>query len=115
MKKWLALISLFFLASPAYAVDIADLIARETTTLTLSTSPADMETPISQRGDYLRLNCTVACYVAIMPVSSTTALKSSPFMYLPANETAYHKSPGNQVVVGLGTDTGVLTITIMSP
>jgi hypothetical protein len=115
MKKILALFACIFFVTPAWAINFTDLIATSTTTVTLSTSSAISDDTFGQAGNYLRLNCTVACWVAVMLTNTSTALASSPYLYLPANETAYVKAPGTRYIIALGGDAGTLTITAMSP
>ena len=115
MKTFLAFLALIFLATPALAVDPNDLIATAATSITLSTSSATSPDTIGSRGSYLRINCTVDCFVAVMTTDTGAALAASPYTFLPADETLYQKSPGARYIIGLAGGAGVLYGTEMSP
>jgi len=119
MKKYLGFLAVFLFATPALTANIVDFQAKSVTSLVLTTHVRTTSAVIGDFGSYYRLNCTVACSVAV----STTDFRgtfgvgtaATNYIYMPANETTYVKASGKHYIIGQGVSAGPLFITEMSP
>ena len=121
MKKFIFAFAAVFVAFPVMAMNYK---ISSVTSITLNQAGHSQPTSatIGSSGNILRLGCDIDCWVALSTtdgqgthgfVDGVTA--ETGYIYLPAKETAYVKSPGARYIVGGGASGGTLYITEMSP
>jgi len=115
MRKLAAFLAVFLFIAPAWALDLIDMKAVEATSVTLSTSQASTASPFITKGDYLRMTCTVECWVAVMASTGATLMGASPYYHLHADTEVVTAVPGQRYVIGIAGGAGVLYITRLSP
>ena len=118
MKKWLALVGLMIFATPALAVDDADLFAVAATNYVMTGDSNVTSGVIGGFGTYLRIGCEADCWVALSATNfeGTFGVDNSATaaVYIPTETVYYTKTKGEKYVVFLGAS-GSIHITEMSP
>ena len=121
MKKFIFAFAAMFIAFPVMAMDYK---ISGVTSIVLNQAAHSRPTSstIGFSGNILRLGCDVDCWVALSTTDGQGThgfvdgvTSETGYIYLPAKETAYVKSPGARYVVGVGATSGTLYITEMSP
>ena len=119
MKKWLALVGLMIFATPALAVDEADLFAVGATHFSLDTTSHVSSGVVGGFGTYLRVACTVSCWMALSSTDfqGTFGVDSTDTAaYHIQPETPVHMKPkGEKYIIYLGFKSGKIYITELTP